>query len=102
MPYQNLLDINKFKFTKIIWVDVNIHNEENTEYQKHLSSKFKNISFMDNVEELKKEMQYYCDFIIVTSGSMCKKFIEQAKNIDRIKAVIIFTKHMDFFTEFAK
>jgi hypothetical protein len=45
VPYQNQLETRMMSYSRIIWIDLDVNNDENKKYLKKLLSKFKDLIF---------------------------------------------------------
>ena len=45
MPYQNFLSLRKIYYSRVIWIDPNIDNEENSKYKESMDKEFKKIGY---------------------------------------------------------
>ena len=81
--------------SNLIWIDKNIYNQENTEYQNEFKKEFKLFPYTnvkDGINKL-KEINFEETFLII-SGSLYPEFISDFKNnlydIYNIPKIIIF------------
>ena len=69
-----MLDIRSISMSRVIWVDANIHNDENTKHKAKLEEEFKNIgfSYSDSVESAVSQINSTVKCVLITSGQMGK------------------------------
>lgn len=100
-PKINYNEISQFQKSNILWLDINVNNYENTEYQK-IIKKAPQISLytFTNLDEcIQKLIQIkYEKTYILVSGSLSSKFFTEIekieKNLEVIPIIIIFTSHI--------
>ena len=97
--------------SKVIWIDSNIYNEENTRYiyelEKFYSIKvtpFKTV--YKAIEELKNKNNKFIETKIIVSGKLYTEFVnmfkDEMKNIFVAPKIIVFTKDKEKFKESQK
>ena len=95
--------------SNIIWIDINVDNEENSMYVKELellgNFKINCFKFIENAIESIKKINFEQTFIIV-SGKLYKDFIEKFKenlnDIYIIPRIIIFTRNEEKLVNYNK
>lgn len=75
---------------KLIWLDLNINNDENIEYQKEISEMgFLNTSYLDNVDDFMLELSQSVSCVVIISGSVGEILIPKVHDFKCIKQVLI-------------
>ena len=89
-----------FEKVYILWLDANVNNDQNREYQKEIK-KIKGVIFKPFTEikeciKIIKEIRYEKTFIII-SGSILKDFYKEFEKIineiEILPEILIFTSH---------
>ena len=93
-------ELAEFKNSNLLWLDSNVNNPENTEYQNYIKriSKIKFYAFTEINECIQKliTIKYKRTFILV-SGSLSSKFFSEIEKIENslevIPTIMIFTRN---------
>jgi hypothetical protein len=88
----------------VIWLDGNIHNEENREYRLLLEDKFKHqgFSFADSIDQVINFINSSVKVVLIVSGAMGRILLPKIHFLKNVYSIIIFCYNVEYHSTWAK
>jgi hypothetical protein len=92
VPFQNLLEPRKISYCRVIWIDNNVYNDENTDYYNFYKDEFKDIDLVlsDNIEEGIELINNTVKAVVITSGGLGSALLPKIQNFKNLMGVLVF------------
>ena len=104
LPNQNLLEFRPLSNTRVIWLDLRVHEGENEGYRKKLEKEFSEIGFVysDNVDEAIKQINQTVKTVLITAGSIGKIIVPKISHLQNVNRIIVFCMNLKAHQEWAR